>query len=104
MPGTSPAHSTLTISSAAHTLAEASGERLTPQPKSGLLQLPPFQAVQLLTLLHTLNFVRRALTVIPPCMELRGNSQEGQGSPNRGNRLQESDIFISLKRQEETNQ
>ena len=32
-----------------------------------------------------------------------GNRQEGQGSPNRGNSLQVSDIFISLKRQEETN-
>ena len=28
--------------------------------------------------------------------------QEGQGAPNGGNRLQVSDIFISLKRQEET--
>ena len=32
-----------------------------------------------------------------------GNRQEGQGSPNGGNKLQVSDIFISLKRQEETN-
>ena len=32
-----------------------------------------------------------------------GNRQEGQGSPNGGNSLQVSDIFISLKRQEETN-
>ena len=32
-----------------------------------------------------------------------GNRHEGQGSPNGGNRLQVSDIFISLKRQEETN-
>ena len=32
-----------------------------------------------------------------------GNRQEGQGSPNGANRLQVSDIFISLKRQEETN-
>ena len=32
-----------------------------------------------------------------------GNRQEGQGSPNGGNNLQVSDIFISLKRQEETN-
>ena len=32
-----------------------------------------------------------------------GNRQEGQGSPNRGNRLQVSDIFISLKWQQETN-
>ena len=32
-----------------------------------------------------------------------GNRQEGQGSPNRGNSLQVSDIFISLKQQEETN-
>ena len=33
-----------------------------------------------------------------------GNRQEGQGSPNRGNRLQVSDIFyLSLKWQEETN-
>ena len=32
------------------------------------------------------------------------NRQEGQGSPNRGNRLQVSDIFnLSLKLQEETN-
>ena len=30
-----------------------------------------------------------------------GNRQEGQGSPNGGNSLQVSDIFISLKRQEE---
>ena len=29
--------------------------------------------------------------------------KEGQGSPNRGNRLQVSGIFISLKQQEETN-
>ena len=35
--------------------------------------------------------------------EWEGNRQEGQGSPNRGNSLQVSDIFISLKRQEETN-
>ena len=33
-----------------------------------------------------------------------GNRQEGQWSPNGGNRLQVQDIFISLKRQEETNQ
>jgi len=33
----------------------------------------------------------------------KGNRQEGQGSPNWGNSLQVSDIFISLKRQEETN-
>ena len=33
-----------------------------------------------------------------------GNRQEGQGSPNRRNRLQVPDIFLSLKRQEETNQ
>ena len=32
-----------------------------------------------------------------------GNRQEGQGSQNGGNSLQASDIFISLKRQEETN-
>ena len=32
-----------------------------------------------------------------------GNRQEGQGSRNGGNSLQVSDIFISLKRQEETN-
>ena len=32
-----------------------------------------------------------------------GNRQEGQGSPNGGNSLQMSDIFISLKQQEETN-
>ena len=32
-----------------------------------------------------------------------GNRQEGQGSPNGGNSLQVTDIFISLKRQEETN-
>ena len=32
-----------------------------------------------------------------------GNRQEGQGSPNGENSLQVSDIFISLKRQEETN-
>ena len=31
------------------------------------------------------------------------NRQEGQGSPNGGNSLQLSDIFISLKPQEETN-
>ena len=32
------------------------------------------------------------------------NRQEGQGSPNRGNSLQASDIFcLSLKQQEETN-
>ena len=34
----------------------------------------------------------------------KGNRQEGQGSPNGGKRLQVPDIFISLKRQEETNQ
>ena len=32
-----------------------------------------------------------------------GNRQEGQGSPNGGNRLQVPDILISLKQQEETN-
>ena len=32
-----------------------------------------------------------------------GNRQEGQGFPNGGNSLQVSDIFISLKWQEETN-
>ena len=32
-----------------------------------------------------------------------GNRQEGQVSPNRGNSLQVSEIFLSLKRQEETN-
>ena len=31
------------------------------------------------------------------------NRQEGQRSPNGGNSLQVSDIFLSLKRQEETN-
>ena len=36
--------------------------------------------------------------------QVRGNKQEGQGSPNGGNRLQVSDSFsLSLKRQEETN-
>ena len=35
--------------------------------------------------------------------KVRGYRQEGQGSPNGGNRLQVSGIFISLKRQEETN-
>ena len=33
----------------------------------------------------------------------QGNRQEGQGSPNGGNSPQVSDVFISLKRQEETN-
>ena len=33
----------------------------------------------------------------------KGNRQEGQRSPNRGNRLQVSDIFLFLKWQEETN-
>ena len=37
------------------------------------------------------------------CWNWEGNRQEGQGSPNGGNSLQVSDIFISLKRQEETN-
>ena len=37
------------------------------------------------------------------CLYWQGNRQEGQGSPNGGNSLQVSDIFISLKRQEETN-
>ena len=32
----------------------------------------------------------------------KGNRQEGQGSPNGGKRLQVPDIFISLKRLEET--
>ena len=33
-----------------------------------------------------------------------GNRQEGEGSPNGGNRLEVSDIFyLSLKWQEETN-
>ena len=32
-----------------------------------------------------------------------GYKQEDQGSPNGGNRLQVSDIFTSLKQQEETN-
>ena len=32
-----------------------------------------------------------------------GNRQEGQESPNGGNSLQVSEIFISLKGQEETN-
>ena len=32
-----------------------------------------------------------------------GNRKKGQDSPNGGNSLQVSDIFISLKRQEETN-
>ena len=32
-----------------------------------------------------------------------GDRQEGQRSPNGGNKLQVSNIFISLKRQEETN-
>ena len=40
----------------------------------------------------------------PSCVSFwEGNRQEGQGSPNRGNKLQVSDIFISLKRQKETN-
>ena len=35
--------------------------------------------------------------------DVRGNRQEGQESPNGGNRLQVSDIFsLSLKQQEET--
>ena len=52
---------------------------------------------------------------IPPCSRWgcrqtlhwsfwEGNRQEGQGSPNRGSRLQVSDIFyLSLKQQDETN-
>ena len=36
-------------------------------------------------------------------LSTKGNRQEGQGSPNGGNSLQVSDIFISLKQQEETN-
>ena len=38
------------------------------------------------------------------CSNWEGNRQEGQGFPNGSNRLQVSDIFISLKQQEETNQ
>ena len=34
---------------------------------------------------------------------LEGDRQEGQRSPNRGNGMQVSDIFISLKQQEKTN-
>ena len=40
--------------------------------------------------------------LLPLCL-WEGNRQEGQGSPNGGNRLQVPDIFISLKQQEETN-
>ena len=41
---------------------------------------------------------------LPKLMSIwEGNRQEGQGSPNGRNRLQVSDIFISLKQQEETN-
>ena len=41
------------------------------------------------------------LTHLPSRWE--GSSQEGHRSPNRGNSLQVSDIFISPKHQEETN-
>ena len=42
-----------------------------------------------------------SVLIVPSYWE--DNRQEGQGSPNGGNRLQVLDIFISLKRQEETN-
>ena len=44
-----------------------------------------------------------AVKVLHSICKWEGNRQEGQGSPNGRNSLQVSDIFISLKRQEETN-
>ena len=44
-----------------------------------------------------------AVKVLHSICKWEGNRQEGQGSPNGRNSLHVSDIFISLKRQEETN-
>ena len=66
--------------------------------KASILRCSAFFIVQLshpyMTTGKTIAFTRRTW---------EGNRQEGQGSPNGGNSLQVSDIFISLKRQEETN-
>ena len=54
-----------------------------------------------------LPLVVRWTSILPASARGRGfwdgNRQEGQGSPDGGNGLQVSDIFISLKQQEETN-
>ena len=59
-------------------------------------------AKSLASILGTLPFTLREASC---CVKRHweGNSQEGQRSPNGGNSLQGSDIFISLKPQEETN-
>ena len=66
--------------------------------KASILRCSAFFIVQLshpyMTTGKTIAFMR---------LTWEGNRQEGQGSPNGGNSLQVSDIFISLKRQEETN-
>ena len=50
-----------------------------------------------------LNGILKSRHITPVTKVWEGNRQEGQGSPNGGNSLQVSDIFISLKRQEERN-
>ena len=50
-----------------------------------------------------LDSILKSRDITLPTKVWEGNRQEGQGSPNGGNRLQVPDIFISLKQQEETN-
>ena len=66
--------------------------------KAPILQCSAFFMVQLSHL-----YMTTGKTIALAIWTLEGNRQEGQGSPNGGNSLQVSDIFISLKQQEETN-
>ena len=82
-----------------------------PEPSSHLpptLSLWVVRALALGDLLHELTLhwssILHMVMCIFQCYSLKsshpclweGNRQEGQGSPNRGNRLQVSDIFFSL--------
>ena len=52
---------------------------------------------------HGWVFYEKNIYSVRRVWQWEGKRQESQGSPNGGNSLQVSDIFISLKRQEETN-
>ena len=66
--------------------------------KASILRCSAFFTVQL-----SHPYMTKGKTIAFMRLTWEGNRQEGQGSPNGGNSLQVSDIFISLKRQEETN-
>ena len=54
--------------------------------------------------MSNLDSILKSKDITFPTKFWEGNRQEGQGSPGGERRLQVPDIFISLKRQEETNQ